>query len=265
MRLAMTCPAALEHTIIKTPPSDVDPNYYAQLGKITQRVFELYFNQRINQSPKGRQEDTFQRVITKVLDSQETQTRNITYWPGSQTFDTLLKDVRADASQGFRILEKMGLLDKPVRSEQKWNSHFRGIGLFALTDFDYHGKSGVWLFDGKGNKNLTADPGQLLHYALTIASSGRKVAGGGFIYWKHGFRKVDLSLEAVKNWADTKFAAAQPVLKQLKTGASGLPTNPSRENCKFCQWRSACPDSPYHKPGLTFKGEPKEVGFGDAQ
>ena len=66
---ALSCPRALQYSIDKTPPSFFSSNYYGFLGQSVQKVFELYFNNKLNQTQKGRSERTFQNLLKRYFKS----------------------------------------------------------------------------------------------------------------------------------------------------------------------------------------------------
>jgi len=257
-QMALNCPQQLIYTIDKTPPSNIGPNYYRELGIMVQFIFEQYFNQMINLRKGGTDPDVFDRVIDKILSSQRYKDINLTFPYGKGETD-FLNDVREQARIGFKTFSKMGLLERKLESEKKWNSQFRGFRIYLQMDFlDRHGNDYVSVYDGKGNQKMNADPRQLTYCALGLHASGMKIKNAGLIYWRHGeFVPVDCSPKALRRFIDNEFMEARGVLDQLKTGTDKLPTNPSATQCKYCNWRNICEDSYYKSTpvGDTSSGE----------
>lgn len=253
------CQLQLRNIIDKRRPSDVSPNYYMELGSISQYVFELYFNQKINQTPQGRTIEVMEKVVDKVLASawfKKTEA-NVTYPPTKN--DKLLKiTVKEDVLAGFKEMERIKMLDKPVLSEKVWNGTFRNVRTFAKIDFMWESASGKgwWVWDGKGHAKPNADPRQLLYYALTLMVSGQKVAGGGLIYWRHGVSPVPMTPKDVKDFVDKDLTPAVTLFNKLHRGTEEFTANPSADNCKYCSWKSSCKVS-------HFKKEPQEVKEAD--
>jgi len=246
LKAALECELQLQYLVEKRVPSDTGPNYYRNLGSLVQFTFEQYFNQGINRTEKGRRPETMVKVTEKILASKYFGALETTY-PNSKNEETLKQECREQTRKGHEEMGRTGLLDKPVKSEVKWRAVFRGLRIFALMDFTYEGKEGTYVYDGKGHAKENADPRQLVYYALAIAASGKKVAGGGFYYWQHGYREVDLSPKAIKEFIDGDLSSARKVFERLRTGTDEFIANPSPQNCNWCGWKSSCPSSLYKR------------------
>lgn len=260
LKLLLTCPRSLQYELEKRPGTH-GPTYWMDLGKWVQYIFQLYFNQKVNLDPRGRTRAVFDKVVSRVVGDRKFAEKTTTY-PAGKTDKDFETDVRNDAVQGFELFQKTGLLEKPLRAEQKWWGAFRGIRIFAMVDFDLLTPDGWEIYDGKGYTRMNADPRQLKHYALTLVASGQKVSKSGLLYWKHGLDPVDVSPPALKQFIDTDFAQALPTLQALKRGISeDLPATPGT-HCGRCFHRAICPVSEYYKPPLDDLGE-KQVTFGE--
>lgn len=245
-KLALECELNLKWTIEKKRKTEIRINYYAERGKLVQFIFEQYFNQGVNLKPGGTTWETMEKVTKRILKSYHYRSLEIIY-PNDFSEEDFIRETWDHVKGGHEEMGRIGLLERKVASEKKWNSVFRNHRLFSLMDFDYEGNSGHYIFDGKGNKETNADPNQLLYYALCVTASGVKVAGGGFLYWGHGFRGVDMSPEALKRFVDNDFSRGKPVFDKLKKGTEDLPANPSEDNCKWCSWKNTCPFSFFKK------------------
>lgn len=257
--MALTCQAQLGKAINKEPASHYTSNYWRELGKVTQKIFELYFNQQINLKAGGQEKEITDKVIQKIISSPVFTARQITY-PMGKTEEDLKKDIIRQATNGFQYMKDMGLMNRPIRSEVKWMGTHNGFRLFGMLDFDCESSKGVSLFDGKGTKEPNSDPRQILHYALTVHAAGKKIDQAGFIYWDHGYKEVDVSPKALKAYIDGPIAEVRPIFKKLEVGTEDLPTNPSKKNCNWCNWRHTCVDSVSKRPSPT-SNEAGEVTF----
>lgn len=258
-KLALDCPLSLQHTIDRKPHGRPDNNYHQARGSLVQYAFQMYFNQGVNLRPGGQEPKTWERVADKVLASNFLNTLNVTY-PHDKTEFDLKADAKEEILLGFKVMEKMGLTKLACRSEVKLNGHFRGFRMFAMVDFLREGKSGDWLFDGKGYSKPNADARQVVYYALNRASSGRTIAGAGLIYWRHGLVPVDVSPKALREFADGPLAEVRPIFEQLRKGAKELPPKPSDSTCWSCRWKYVCEHSAVkRKPMDTTL--PEEVGM----
>lgn len=87
-----------------------------------------------------------------------------------------------------------------------------------------------------------------------MAKSPRNVLGGGFVYWKHGYRRVDVSVEAQGAFLDGDFARALPIFERLRgPGLDEIPANPvAKKVCKFCSWNQSCRHSMVRRPPPDF-------------
>lgn len=135
--------------------------------------------------------------------------------------------------------------------------------MFGMIDFLREGRSGHYLFDGKGHAKKNADPMQLVYYAVAVAASGHKIAGGGLIYWNHDYEKVDLSPAALRQFIDNEFTQVRPIFEKLKNGTNEqLEARPEESRCKQCNWRNVCPFSATKTPPMK-EGLPDSLGFGE--
>lgn len=234
-KLALECPLALQNTIDKKPPDHEKPNFYMVKGNVVQKVFEVYFNQGVNLLPGGDSQKVIQRVMDRVLRSMYYKELNITY-PRGKSEEDLVEDCRYQVGNGLEIFRTRKLLHKPMKSEIKWNSVFRGFRMFAMMDFKVALESGVGIYDGKGHVKKNANPDQLLYYALALIASGRKVVEAGLIYWNHGYEPVDVTPKAIREFVGEKLDKVSPIFKQLKAGVEILPATPSEEACAYCPW-----------------------------
>lgn len=261
LRLALDCPRQLQHTIDKKKHGYGSQSYWALMGTLVQKVYELYFNQQVNLREKGRDDATIAKVADRVIDAVMKTNPEVSYRP-DQTEEGLINEAKAQVISGIQFLKDAGILTKRVRSEVKLNGTFRGFRMFAMVDFLVEDeRNGDEIYDGKGYAQENADPRQVVYYALNRASSGRKLAKAGLIYWKHGFREVDVSPKALREFIDGDIASVRPLLEELKKGVTGLlPTKPSPTTCGHCNWRDTCEDSLKKKTEVT-EFLPEDTGF----
>lgn len=261
--LADKCPLALQNTIDKKPPDHERPNYYMVKGNLVQKVFELWFNQRVNLKPGGDNPKVLQRVFDRVIASAYYQDMNITY-PPEKTEDDLLANVRHEVANGLEIFRTRKLIKKTMRSEVKWNSVFRGFRMFGMFDFYTHVTGGVAVYDGKGHAKKNANPDQVRYYALQLIASGRKVKDAGLIYWNHGYESVNVSPAAIRAFITAKVEKVRPIFEKLKGGVEELPATPSEEVCGFCSWKYSCRFSMKRRPEVP-NPTMEDVGFGEVR
>lgn len=262
MEAALRCPMQLGKIIRKETPSDVGPNYYATLGKVVQKVFELYFNKRLNLKPRGNDVKVVLRILDKVLIS-GIETNGLRY-VGRTNWGTFKEDCAHQVEFGFKLLESKGLVGSEIKSEVKLVGNYRGFRMFGMVDFWRESSKGLWLWDGKGYKNKNANPNQLRHYALAAHSNGRKIAGAGFLYWRDGlgYQSVDVSPKSLRDYLHNEVAQVRPIFDRLKKGTDDLPATPSKESCKWCSWRSTCPFSVFKKENY-FPEQKEYITFGE--
>jgi len=249
MKLAVECPRQLQHTIDKTPASYSGSNYHRELGIVSQYCWEMYFNQKVNlRGEAARTEQTILNVLAKVKTSPWYALRAIVP-PFGLTMDDFDRELKEQMVGGRKVLHAAGLLDKPLRSEQKYVGRFRDIGLFAVIDFINEEGQSVGIFDGKGHQKKNADPNQVKHYALTVASTGKTVARGALLYWRfgeEGYVDVPVQPKDLKQFVEEVLETAAPTIKALKDGVQLLPTKPGN-HCFFCDWKNTCEDSTTRK------------------
>jgi len=259
--LADKCPLALQKTIDKVPPDHEKPNYYMVKGNLVQKVFELWFNQGVNQRPKGDDPRVLQRVVDRIITSPYYKELGVTY-PEGITEKDLVTKVRQEVANGLETFRTKDLIKRVVRSEVKWNSVFRGFRMFAMMDFYLHVTGGVAVYDGKGHKKKNANPDQVRYYALALIAAGKKVKDAGLIYWNHGYEPVNVSPAAIRAFIDAKLDKVRPIFNQLKAGVEELPATPSDEVCGFCSWKYSCKFSAKRRPEVP-NPTIENVGFGE--
>lgn len=252
--LALKCPLRLQKTIEK----EYSPKFGAQtkaasMGKLVQKVFELYFNGDFNLKEGGLRPQVLVKILDKVLASK---------WCDEEG---VLPEFREEAipqlEKGFELFMQEKVMGYRIRSEVEMKVTFNGFRMFGMLDFLVNMPGGSILYDGKGNAAENADPNQLKYYALTLHAANVKVLSGGFIYWKHGYRSVDVSPEGLHEFVNGDFARGRKVFERLKVGVDRLESSPSSKNCHFCNWRDTCPDTYYRKDSGPVLIGVQEVGF----
>lgn len=239
--LAYQCPRRLQKVVDKDGFVEQSLSREAKLGIIVQKCYELYFNGGFNLKPRGDRPEVVVNILNKVLQSPQAIEYHI-------VDDAPFKDLATDmVTQGYASLKQTNLLPNRVQSEYKLISSFQHIPLYGMVDFYLETPEGIYIYDGKGYKEENADPRQLLFYALGIVGQGKRIAGGGFIYWKQGYRPVDMSPSALYNFSHFEFSGPKEIILQLRKGVSSLPATPSSKSCCYCPWKKVCEDSYYYK------------------
>jgi hypothetical protein len=243
---SMNCQRQLQNTILGMPSPDfIDYNYYAVLGIIVQRVFEVYFNRRLNIQNKYRNAAFYDKLIERVWSAMSPEKDTVIYRDG-ETLSNLNEEVIFLSHKGFKTFSDMGVLGCTIDSEVPWRTCLRGLTLFSKVDFVHETFYGIKIFDGKSNKARGILPDQLLFNSLTALGSSKTVISAGYVYWRSGFSKEDVSAPALKTFKDTKLLAQKPLFDSLQKGIKhALPTSPSLSKCRFCKWGSLCSDSLY--------------------
>lgn len=258
LELALRCPLALQKTIDKAPGARPTVSYWMDLGKLTQKVFELYFNQRVNLRQGGQSDEVLQGVADRTLASGYRKSLETTFPVGKTDVD-LESEVKRHVGKGLQCFRELNVLDYRIDSESKWNALYAGLRTFAYIDFHYQDKSDAfWIWDGKGHQKENADPRQVQYYAMTLMAAGRKIGGGGLIYWEHGVRPIDLSHQALYRFWNDVVGPVKPLFNALKRGTDDFPATPSGEACGKCSWRDTCQFSFFRKPDAIVT-DPTEV------
>lgn len=252
--MALRCPMKLQKTIDKEySPKFGSTTRAAMMGTLVQKVFELYFNNDFNLKAGGRSGEVLHKILVKTLASK---------WASDGGFDSSFLDEAAlQLVSGLKTLEEMGKLHLQTRSEVKMQVQFNGFRMFGMLDFVTAGEGGSYLYDGKGNSREDADPNQIKYYALTLHAAGTKLLGGGFIYWKHGYREVDITAKGLHEFVHGDFARGRKVFARLAAGVDYLEANPTSKNCHYCNWRATCKESYYKKDSGPVLIGVNEVGF----
>lgn len=253
-RLALSCPLRLQKTIDKEySPKFGVTSPAAAMGKLVQKVFELYFNGDFNLKEGGQRITVLVKILDKVINSP---------WAVTEGVDPSFKDDAVNQlAVGLATFHDMGILNRQIRSEVKMQVTYAGLRMFGMLDFLINKGNGFSLYDGKGNVSEDADVMQLKYYALMVNSSSGKEVDGGFIYWKHGFRSVDLSSKALYEFTHAEFSEGRKVFDKLKAGVDKLEAKPSSSSCNFCLWKNNCSESYYQKQSGPVIPGIQEVGF----
>lgn len=259
-RMALDCPKALELALAGTPASDPGVSYYSVLGQAVQKVYEVYFNQRVNL--RSTKPETISKIAQRVIESDWFEDLDKTY-PFSVSEETLITRIHEDSLSGFDAMDHAGILDKVVTSEVPVRSSYQNLRVFAWADFltNWPNKD-IELWDGKNNKKKNADPRQLYWYAMVLMSKGHNIKKGGFIYTKFGESvTVDLSPPRIMEFINTDFQRGRKYFDQLQDGITAFAANPSKDNCRWCPWRRSCTASIHYSPPATTGSE--KVGWKD--
>lgn len=254
------CPLRMQFAIQKVSRVDLH-NYWSELGLATQKIFELFFNQGLNMNPKLRTPKTLRIITERVLGSERWRKLDISH-PGELDKDDLKKEIREDVQSGLKHLEKADLLRYPTEAEFWANGTLRGLRIGGMLDFIVKKPNELVLLDGKGSKEENADERQVQFYALVLMGQGRRPKSAGLMYWKHGYRPVDVTNRGLRTYIDEHLSIVMPLLKQVEKGASEpLEARPSKKTCRYCPYRFSCPESMYQDDGVYV--ETGEVNFGE--
>jgi hypothetical protein len=168
-----------------------------------------------------------------------------------------------DYQLAYEARKTGGLLGYKIRSEVQMQVQFKGFPMFGMLDFLVFHPKGKILLDGKGNKEDTADPNQILYYGLELHAAGENIVDSGFLYWRRNFVRVPASPMALHHFVNGDFARGRKIFERLRLGVDLLEANPSSSNCNHCFWKSTCTESYYRKEAVeVFKGI-ENVGFGE--
>lgn len=252
--LALKCPLSLQKTIDKEFSVLRGPSSpSAALGKLVQKVFELYFNNDFNLKEGGQDPKVLIRVLDRTL---------VSKWAEKEGVDPEQRpDALEQVLKGLEIFREQKLLGHRIRSEVEMKVVFDGFRMFGMLDFLMETMNGAYLYDGKGNVSKNADPNQILYYGLMLHAARKKLIDGGFIYWRHGFERVPLDAKSLYDFVHGDFARGRKVFDLLKEGVNELEATPSNSSCYWCLWRKTCAHSVCKKdPSEVFEGI-QEVGL----
>jgi len=260
VKAAGECPLQMQFAIQKVPRVDLH-NYWAELGLATQKIFELYFNQGLNMNPKLRNAKTLRVITERVLGTSKFRDLSISH-PGEKDKEDLKKEIREDVQSGLKHLEEADLLRYPTEAEFWANGSLRGLRIGGMLDFIVKKPNELVLLDGKGSIEENADPRQVQYYALVLMGQGRRPKSAGLLYWKHGYRPVDVTNKGLRDYIDEHLSIVMPLLKQVEKGApEPLEAKPSKKTCRYCSYRFSCPESMYRDEGVYV--ETGEINFGE--
>ena len=165
-KLAISCQRQLQYTIDKKPHKYAENTYHAAAGKLVQRVFELYFNQKVNLRPGGRDTAILLRILDRILATDYLAKMQVVY-PNGKSESDLIEMARSQITNGIAIMNRIKLTEKTLRSEVKWQSgNFFGEALYGLEFFK---DSEVDLFLVGHHHE---DKGMLEGYGKTFVSHG---------------------------------------------------------------------------------------------
>jgi len=239
-KMALECEEQLRFAVEKeTPTRAPSGGYYQELGKKVQRVFELYFNQKINQRPNGQEPESTDKVIRFLLGTKDFLEPGINFTP-ELSRERFRDDVYELSTNGFQFLRDENLLQAKFQCEKGWPAVFRNHSMYGMLDFYGEEPDGVTLLDGKATKEMNADPRQILYYALMIAATGRKIKRAGFLYFRFGLDLVDCSPTALRAFIDGEFSEGRKIFDRLKGGTDQFVAQPENQRCRWCNWNGRC-------------------------
>jgi len=243
----LNCGHALERSLLKLDPEIYIRERSGIVGTLVQRVFALYFNNGLNLTVKGRDPKVLVNVLTKkVIDS--------AWAKEEQVVSSMVEEAIPQLEEGYRQFVSEKIIHLKIESEVAVYGTLRNHRISGMVDFLVDLGEGYLLYDGKGSSKTQEDERQVLYYALALHAVNKRVVGGGFLYWKHGFRTIDLSSEGIHRFINGDFEKGRTVFQALKTGLPGLPPVTSFKNCMFCRSKKLCPYSYFRKPVVSEDG-----------
>lgn len=247
-KMALECEEQLRYAVEKAAPTRPSAGgFYQELGKCVQRVFELYFNQRVNQRPNGQKPESIDKIIRYLLGTRSFLEPGVNFTP-ELSRERFRDEIYEMAWNGFQFLQEADLLRTNFQCEKGWPAVFRNHKMYGMLDFYAEESDGVILLDGKATKEMNADPRQILYYALMIAATGKKIKRAGFLYYRFGLDPIDCSPPALRKFIDEDFARGRKIFDQLRGGTNEFIPHPEKLTCKWCNWNGRCK--------FNFKGEP---------
>jgi hypothetical protein len=263
--IALTCPRKLQYTLEKRPTSIPTSSYWTVLGKVVQRVWEVYFANDVNLKKDGCTDLVVERVMARVLDHSSVKGREIPSVPG-KTADDFWAECVSLVLTGLKAVRASGMMPLKIASEQRWRSVFKGFPMSCRMDFVHfdEDRKETQLWDGKAHTKKNANPNQLRFYALALYSAGWRTRHGGFLYWRHGFEEVDLTPSGLRDFVERDFARGRQIFQDLRQAQTLLEATPSKAKCNRCLWRNNCPDSAYFRKDnpMVAKAGTVEVDMG---
>ena len=248
--LLKTCPKRIELIIKKVPEYAFFPTYHLQLGALVQKVFEIYINQHLYKSLDNHYK-ILRPIIIEQLRSNWFTSRKLTY-PKDKDFKTFINDVYECVKVGLVTWQDTQVFKwaKDISSEVEILSELDGIVLKSRVDFlirDH--QDGYHVYDGKCNQHFTADPEQLLFYGAILYLNSLDVRELGFLYWRYGWNPQVLNVKKIEEFIDNKLFPMRESFRRVTGEFQELPAYASKDNCRWCAFKIACPESAY-KPDL---------------
>ena len=119
---ALECPRRLQNILDKVYTHRTGGSRAGALGKLVQKVFELYFNNDFNLQDKGRRPEVLLKMLDKVLQSK---------WALDEEIDASFKeDAVPQILQGYETFAAQKLLGFRIRSEVKTMAVYDGFRMF---------------------------------------------------------------------------------------------------------------------------------------
>lgn len=264
-----SCPRQYWHTYVaETVPLEPDNTVNSLYGSVVGNLMEDFYTKRLWKEKnvqgvmEGRIEGTYQRVV-----SHELKRGRILKWktkederPNYESMEELLADVRDTIARAIRIVKFYRLVGPQMEAESKLDSDVKGHRLGGRADFIIKRTSphhDLVILDGKGSKHRAKyiDPKQLRWYAMLYRLKHSVVPDKlGFIYWRFDppasidwvdFSEPDLDElynDVLGSVAAIERGIARKPGEDVARTQRAFPTRASKDNCKFCNFLTICPD-----------------------
>lgn len=263
-RTLVSCPYRFELYLRKVPFIKQSPTYFAVLGTIVQRVFELFFLQSCHTRHKSEHWNNARAIMKDLLKSQWFKKLKLTY-PNNKDLKIFVTEAGGIVKKSLEVWnDTHDLSTLRIQSEVDLRVNYRNLRMRGIVDFIIRTEdSKLLMYDGKVNMRTNADPEQLLFYAFLMLMGGEAPQQIAFFYWRHGIKVIeDFDSGTIDTFRESRIDPLLPLFTELTTtGVQNLPAIPSSNNCKYCDYNAKCPFSFYKAQTQPGMGRMEELLF----
>jgi CRISPR/Cas system-associated exonuclease Cas4 (RecB family) len=255
----LSCPKTIQHRRTKTRVVKQEYNHHAVLGRFVQAVYEQFFNSGLYKESDTTHIRHLKNIIREFYSSWIGRQNLIL--PPKTTVEDFLRDAVKLTIESLQHWKFINFNTNTIQSEVEVIVSYSDLQLIGYLDFLIKGENGeVSIIDGKTNKTHNADKNQLLFYKFLLELQGSTINTLGFLYYRSGFVSISFTEEEYKQFLQALVYPGLLIFRILRKGVRNLPALPSMDNCRYCQYRYACLDSPYQAK-LPANTELEEVVF----
>jgi len=237
------CPQSYKWKYVEFKKPKAPPNrYYALIGIVIQKMFELFYNNEWYLKRSACREFMYSKAPEIYEDTLKWCHVDWQAKIAKKSKHVIYDEFLEMIGKNLDVVKEKKLLGKYAKSEVKLTSYFEKNNYVVLTskvDFIIHNQEGIQILDGKATSNKKGyldNPAQLYFYAMMHHFKYKTYPDKiGFWFYKTGeIVYVDFTPEKVEELKENLKDVLYKIYKKK------FEATPSYSTCLFCDYRDEC-------------------------